>query len=268
MKRFLLPVLAILVMSACTPVDDFGPYWDKGAIDPGLEGSWKKVGLPGQKRESVPGADMLRFTIDGGSYSLQGINPGARKQDNDTRLAARSIRVGHGRFLMARPADRTDGILQRYEIEGNLLKEYAINNGWAIEFLEAKHPEAESISRNKGDGRFVIIKSFDDEVFQILSEMADNPEVLGARLHLQENFVIRNGLGSYCAFALTVPVSGNVQVLRLVPPLEQAPDQMASRPLVTDSVMFVPVAKLADPDAPACGVKLPVTDHVRRRPRR
>lgn len=47
-----------------------------------------------------------------------------------------------------------------------------------------------------------------------------------------------------------VPVSVNVQVLRLVPPLEHAPDQIASRPLVTLSVIAVPVENCADPVLP------------------
>jgi len=44
--------------------------------------------------------------------------------------------------------------------------------------------------------------------------------------------------------------SVNVQVLALFPPLEQAPDQMASRPFETVSVIEVPVVKGADPVVP------------------
>jgi hypothetical protein len=42
----------------------------------------------------------------------------------------------------------------------------------------------------------------------------------------------------------------NVHVFRLVPPLEHAPDQMASRSFVTLSVMDVPTANDADPVLP------------------
>jgi hypothetical protein len=42
----------------------------------------------------------------------------------------------------------------------------------------------------------------------------------------------------------------NVQVLVLLPPLEHAPDQMASRPFETLSVMDVPVLNVADPVLP------------------
>ena len=56
----------------------------------------------------------------------------------------------------------------------------------------------------------------------------------------------------YCTFAVTVdePVNVNVQVFLLLPPLEQAPDQMASRPFDTLSVMLVPDAKDAAPLLP------------------
>ena len=46
------------------------------------------------------------------------------------------------------------------------------------------------------------------------------------------------------------PVSVNVQLFVLFPPLEQAPDQIASRPFETVSVIAVPVANDADPVVP------------------
>jgi hypothetical protein len=52
---------------------------------------------------------------------------------------------------------------------------------------------------------------------------------------------------AYCTFANTVEFAFkvNVQLLAFLPPLEHAPDQMASRPLETVSVMRVPGAKAA-----------------------
>src|SRR5438093_4563518 len=56
----------------------------------------------------------------------------------------------------------------------------------------------------------------------------------------------------YCTLAVTeaLAVRVNVQVLALAPPLEQAPDQMASRPFETVRVIEVPVVKDADPVVP------------------
>ena len=47
-----------------------------------------------------------------------------------------------------------------------------------------------------------------------------------------------------------MPVSVNVQFFALLPPLEQAPDQMASRPFETVSVIDIPVVNDADPVLP------------------
>jgi hypothetical protein len=56
----------------------------------------------------------------------------------------------------------------------------------------------------------------------------------------------------YCTFAVTdaAAFSVRVQLFVLEPPLEQPPDQIASRPLLTASVTDVPVAKLALPVVP------------------
>jgi len=60
------------------------------------------------------------------------------------------------------------------------------------------------------------------------------------------------GPARYCTFAVTDVGAFRVrlQLLALAPPLEQPPDQMASRPLLTVSVTTVPVAKLALPVVP------------------
>ena len=50
--------------------------------------------------------------------------------------------------------------------------------------------------------------------------------------------------------SVAVPVRVKVHVFVLLPPLEQAPDQTASRPPETLSVSAVPVAKDADPVPP------------------
>jgi hypothetical protein len=56
----------------------------------------------------------------------------------------------------------------------------------------------------------------------------------------------------YCTFAVTdvAAFSVRLQLFCLAPPLEQPPDQTASRPLLTVIVTDVPVAKLALPVVP------------------
>jgi hypothetical protein len=61
--------------------------------------------------------------------------------------------------------------------------------------------------------------------------------------------------------------SVNVHVLRLLPPLEQAPDQIASRPFETLSVIEVPVVNDAEPVLPTATL-IPAGVEVMREPLR
>src|SRR5688500_697622 len=74
---------------------------------------------------------------------------------------------------------------------------------------------------------------------------------------------------SYCTLAVTLalPFSVNVHVFVLSPPLEHAPDQTASRPFVTLSVMDVPTANDADPVLPTLTLR-PAGFDVTRSPLR
>lgn len=73
----------------------------------------------------------------------------------------------------------------------------------------------------------------------------------------------------HCTLALTDALlfSVNVHVLTLFPPLEQAPDQIASRPFVTLNVIDVPAVKVADPLLPTATL-MPAGDDVMRSPLR
>jgi hypothetical protein len=183
MKRQVFPIVAFLLLSSCTPVSDFGAYWDKGFVDPALEGRWQKIGIPGEALDSIPGSDQLLFVKNGMSYSWQGINPidstlsadaaEQRKKDNEARLDVRTLKIGNSVFIMSRgPAGTQTGNIERYETQGDLLLVYTIDNGTGVDLLEAKHPTARNIHKNKSEGSYVVIDTFDDEVFQILSEMS------------------------------------------------------------------------------------------------
>lgn len=185
MKRLVPCFVAILALSSCTPVENLGAYWDKAFLDPALEGTWKKLGLPGRDPNSIPGADEWRFTKEGGSYSAQAINPidqtaapdviKQRRADNERRLSARTLRIGQHLFLVLRNPEGEEGAIVRYEVQRGMLLEYWMDNGATVDFLEAKHPTARNIRKNVGEGRFAVIHTFDDEVFRILSEIADKP---------------------------------------------------------------------------------------------
>jgi len=62
-----------------------------------------------------------------------------------------------------------------------------------------------------------------------------------------------------------LPVIVNVHVLVLLPPLEHAPDQIASRPFVTLKVIDVPVLKDPEPEVPTATL-MPAGLEVTRSP--
>ena len=143
-KRHLVPVVAFLVFSSCTPVEDFGAYWDKGFVDPALAGRWQKLGMPGQNIDDIPGADQLLFEKDGLSYSWKMINPidsrlsaeeaAQREKDNDSGWALRTLKIGNHLFWAFVAPGGKKGNIIRYEIQGDLLLEYQANNGRALIF--------------------------------------------------------------------------------------------------------------------------------------
>jgi hypothetical protein len=185
MNRLCLTICAVLVMSSCTPVEDFGLYWDKGFLDPALAGSWKKVGPAGEDSDSVPCLNRWRFTRSGTNYSAQSINPidqaadpqeiAEQKAENERALSVRTLRIGKSLFLMqSDPADQGKGAIVRYEVRRGVLNEYWIDNGASVDFVQAKYPTAKNIKATYSPS-YVAIGTFDDEVFRALSEIADNP---------------------------------------------------------------------------------------------
>jgi hypothetical protein len=127
-----------------------------------LKDRGRSLGLPGQDPGGIPGPDLWRFTRNGPSYSLQGINPIDQTAESDVReqQKADNDRRGQGKSS-----------IERYEIQRGTLQEYWMNNGAAVEFLKAKHPTAKDIKRNVGKGEYVVIDTFDDEVFRVLAEI-------------------------------------------------------------------------------------------------
>lgn len=69
------------------------------------------------------------------------------------------------------------------------------------------------------------------------------------------------------AVTVAVLLAVNVHVLTLLPPLLQAPDQIAERPLVTLKVIDVPLANDAEPLLPV-DTLMPAGDEVTRSPLR
>ena len=71
---------------------------------------------------------------------------------------------------------RDDNYLWGYEVHGRTLSEYWCCQGDAIdEFLRTRHLGAKNIHHGGDMAQLTTIGTFDDEVFRILSEVADKP---------------------------------------------------------------------------------------------
>jgi hypothetical protein len=81
--------------------------------------------------------------------------------------------------------------------------------------------------------------------------------------------VLGGQVRGHCTFAVTdaAALIATVQLFVLLPPLEHAPDQMASRPLVTVSVTLVPDVNEAEPLLPTATL-MPAGVDVMRSPLR
>jgi hypothetical protein len=153
-------------------VDDFGAYWDKGVVDPALEGSWKRIDAPGEAPNTEVCGEGWNFRRTGSAYSMYTFN-----EPSNAASTSRTLRVGSRRLLMNRNrAPEPDGLITGYEIRNRTLSQYWFDNVAVVEFLEAKHPGAANIGKAPGEGQFVLIKRLDDEVFRILSEIARSPD--------------------------------------------------------------------------------------------
>jgi hypothetical protein len=188
MKRLLVCLAAVVVMSACVTVEDFGTYWNLGFADPALEGTWKNIGWSGESKPEP--LATVRFTRAGDGYALQAIkaiDPAwsperlALERAHGERLlpgSARSLKVGDATFLMLGGPGATGQMMVRYEMRGDMLSEYWIEHVRASEFLRQQHPPTKNITSNAGGLSDIIsIRVFDDDVFQVLSELAAKPEL-------------------------------------------------------------------------------------------
>jgi hypothetical protein len=162
-------VAALLCLAACIPVDDFGPYWNRGSIDRRLVGDWKMVAAgPEQTRRDGYGiGDVMRIAIKGDAYELTPLDD-AGKQRDDPLYPAKTLVVGPYRFLAYGPID---GMMEPYRLQGRTLTICAQFGPAMVDFMAARYPNALNIGRNEGEGKFVVIKQFDDEVFKVVASI-------------------------------------------------------------------------------------------------
>jgi len=177
--RNLLLCLSVVLLASCIPVEDYGPYWKKGVVDPALLGVWQKVPVPDadDRRESrsikSPANDGVRVTAGKGSYRIDTLDEKERQEKDYRPLIARTLKDGPYTFLMANDGPNPDFI--RYVLKDGTAAQYRLEGAPMGRLLKEKYPHAKNIGTNCKWAP-LCIRKFDAEVYAILAAIPDTPE--------------------------------------------------------------------------------------------
>tara|TARA_B100001989_G_C24542035_1_gene468223 strand:+ start:1831 stop:2451 length:621 start_codon:yes stop_codon:yes gene_type:complete len=141
----LLPTL--LLLSACFIIEDFGGYWEKGVIDPALEGYW-----------GDEGKECFGFIRDGSVY----------KKTNE-KGEVKTLQAGTSTFLMDKNGEMQ--LLYKYKISGNTLALYFPEESKRQEFFQ-KH----SNDNLKEKDNVFLIKVLNKETVDLLANYGAKPD--------------------------------------------------------------------------------------------
>jgi len=174
MKLRLFLLIVVASQAACIPVEDFGAYWDKAGVDRTLAGTWRLVSAsPEQTRAHGYGiGNTMRLSRKGDAYEMV-VHDADDKEADAPFYPVKTLDVGRYHFILS---GRTDGIMQRYSVSGRTLRVCQQIGPTAVEFVRAQYPNARSVHKNKSEGEYLVIDTFDDEAFTILSNIPDQDE--------------------------------------------------------------------------------------------
>jgi hypothetical protein len=159
MKR-LLPLLAVFLLAACIPVEDFGAYWEKARVDPALAGRWENVPDPDQQEEKV----AYNFIKEDQDYRVVGYESGEEKG----AYRVKTLDAGPYHFFLA--SGENDRVLLRYEATDKTLTTYNLRSEPAWLFFKEHFPPADDIKLEEGmPGPTLKIKVLSEDVIKMLA---------------------------------------------------------------------------------------------------
>ena len=208
MRQKLLPtILCIALLFAikgCIPVEDFGEYWEKGAVDPALEGHWKQLDVEFRSEENY-----LSFVKSGDHYVCEVSSAYFMPQDMpQVGIRAKTLTAGKHRFLMfdlqqyyedmkaamrkaasemgedvdektlqqmlQMPETTVKGVLQRYSLEEGTLSIYMLDEAVLAEQIKSGNVKG----RQPAQGAMMetALSKLDNETVQFLARLADEPK--------------------------------------------------------------------------------------------
>jgi hypothetical protein len=113
--------------------------------------------------------NTIKLSVKADAYEMV-VHDADGKRPDASFYPVKTLDVGRYHFLLSR---RTNGNMHRYSISGRTLLVCQQLGPGMVEFLGARYPDARSVHKNKGEGDYLVIDTFDDEAFAILSNIPD-----------------------------------------------------------------------------------------------
>ena len=209
-NSFLAAIVLSLLMfwgAGCIPVDDLGGYWDKGIIDSKLEGHWKQLGVQFRTEDNY-----VSF-VKSGEHYLQESNTALFIPEGIPKVGIRTktLLLGKHKFLIYDVAQYyrdiskasleaaakmalesgedvepnelqkhtpkieapCKGALQRYDIKGDTLIFYSLNNRILSEAIEKG--DVKGVMPKENERMLPKISKLDNDSVQFLLRIANDP---------------------------------------------------------------------------------------------
>lgn len=152
--------LVLFYLFGCIPVDDLGEYWDKGIIDPQLEGSWKLDGVeyPSQNQ-------YLTFSRNKDCYDLISNSSDHTSPTKSIPVPCKTLVIGKHKFLMLDVREYRRN--QKKIIDANV-EEIAnkMKMAYNPEYEKMKKEEEEELKKAPRSGGLILYKVEGDIFYQ------------------------------------------------------------------------------------------------------
>ncbi len=165
--KTLVGLFVCLILASCIDVDDFGKFWEQGAVDPRLEGTW--LTSDGSTTPDLKN-DKWELIRQDSFYVLKLL----RKSESDEQQPQllRSLSWREYTYLMIAEVGKENGSLIRYTVEGSIVTVYSVDALAVQAWLEKRQPGVKNPRVVKSDyfhGLKVML--LDPSIMDTLSEM-------------------------------------------------------------------------------------------------
>lgn len=178
---FIISLFLVFLATSCIPIDDLNGYWEKGTIDPELEGDWKLSGV-----EYPVNDKYMSFVLSDDHYVE--IDRSLEDKSLDVRMKGKTLQLGKRKFLMfdtmetwkkaikapeSKENSPIPGFLYRYTICENQLFIFSLNLDILAKAIKAGEVEGMLPKRDNSDDENLFpptIKKLDSKSIALIEK--------------------------------------------------------------------------------------------------